>query len=305
MQHYTKKKRGSNGANISCKPKPLFLVTISIITTTFLILHLSRRSPTSTTQCRDPPDTPFTEANAVIASEFENSSATMVSVLHYVTSSVVPQLSLPEIRKPYDILLSLAPCNLLIFGTGHDSLMWDSFNPRGTTLFLEEDPQWAFFTLRRFPVLRVKTVRFQTRLDAAAELLSSYKKDDHCWGNGNGNASTILGNKRCKLALSDMPKEVFERDWDVIMIDGPRGYYAAAPGRMAVIYSVSVMARSRRKSGVTHVFLHDADRKVERSYASEFLCMRYRVSEVGRLWHFVIPPALSFNHHDTSRSFCS
>lgn len=77
----------------------------------------------------------------------------------------------------------------------------------------------------------------------------------------------------------------------MIMIDAPRGYFAEAPGRMAAIYSATVMARNRKKSGVTHVFLHDVNRKVEREYANEFLCKKYLKHSVGRLWHFEIPPA--------------
>ncbi|GJT90965.1 probable methyltransferase [Tanacetum coccineum] len=52
-----------------------------------------------------------------------------------------------------------------------------------------------------------------------------------------------------------------------------------------------VMARNRKKPGVTHVFLHDVDRKVEKTYAEEFLCRKNLKKAVRRLWHFEIPPA--------------
>ncbi|KAL8193490.1 hypothetical protein R6Q57_026625 [Mikania cordata] len=55
------------------------------------------------------------------------------------------------------------------------------------------------------------------------------------------------------------------------MIDAPRGYFAEA----------AVMARNRKKSGVTHVFLHDVDRRVEKSYAEEFLCRKYLKMVLG------------------------
>ena len=104
------------------------------------------------------------------------------------------------------------------------------------------------------------------------------------------------------MELGTLPNEVYNRDWDVIMIDGPRGYFAAAPGRMAVIYSAAMMARGRKGSGVTHVFLHDVDRGVEKQYAKEFLCMKYRVGGIGKLWHFVIPPVV--NPSDIAHGFC-
>ncbi|XP_027351172.1 probable methyltransferase At1g27930 [Abrus precatorius] len=181
---------------------------------------------------------------------------------------------------------------------GHDSLMWDTFNPRGTTLFLEEDPKWTRTYLQRFPILRAQTVSYNTRISEAKTLLSSYKKD--CGNTTTGHP--LKGNRRCKLALNELPDEVYDRDWDVIMIDGPRGYFAAAPGRMAVIYSVAMMARGRKGSGVTHVFLHDVDREVEKRYAMEFLCMKYRVGGIRKLWHFVIPPVV--NVSDISHGFC-
>lgn len=92
-----------------------------------------------------------------------------------------------------------------------------------------------------------------------------------------------------------LPDEVYDTEWDLIMIDAPRGYFAEAPGRMAAIYSAAVMARNRNKSGVTHVFLHDVDRRVEKLYAEEFLCKKHLVKAVGRLWHFEIPPAANVN----------
>lgn len=88
------------------------------------------------------------------------------------------------------------------------------------------------------------------------------------------------------------------------MVDAPRGWFPSAPGRMAAIYSAAVMARGRRSGGVTHVFLHDVNRRVERLYALEFLCEKYRVKAVGRLWHFEIPPASNVSSA-AATSFCS
>ncbi|CAI0627314.1 unnamed protein product [Linum tenue] len=89
------------------------------------------------------------------------------------------------------------------------------------------------------------------------------------------------------------------------MIDAPRGYFAEAPGRMGAIFSAAVMARARKGSGVTHVFLHDVDRKVEKAFAEEFLCRKYLVKGVGRLWHFEIPPASNVTGgQDENSWFC-
>lgn len=87
------------------------------------------------------------------------------------------------------------------------------------------------------------------------------------------------------------------------MIDGPKGYFAEAPGRMGAIYSTALMARARRGEGITDVFLHDVERNVEKTFAMAFLCKKYLVEGTGRLWHFQIPPARG---NDTLREggFC-
>lgn len=229
----------------------------------------------------------------------KSSSATptqLTAILHYATSSIVPQQSLAEIRITFDVLMSLAPCNFLVFGLGHDSLMWTALNPKGTTLFLEEDPRWVHSVLRVAPILQVHTVKYPTRQSDADMLLSSYKKERSCALPD----VKLKGNTRCRLALPDLPDKVYDREWDLIMIDAPRGYFPEAPGRMGAIFSAAVMARGRKKPGVTHVFLHDVNRRVEKIYAMEFLCKKYLVKAVGRLWHFEIPAASG----NSSLSFC-
>ncbi|CAK9137292.1 unnamed protein product [Ilex paraguariensis] len=224
------------------------------------------------------------------------------AILHYATSTVVPQQSLAEISVSFNVLQSLqpAPCNFLVFGLGHDSLMWSSFNPLGTTLFLEEDPKWVQTVLKDAPTLHAHTVQYRTKLSQADELVGLFNREPDCWPS----KSFLRGNTNCKLALDTLPNEVYEREWDLIMIDAPRGYSPELPGRMGAIYSAAVMARNRKKSGVTHVFLHDVDRKVEKAYAEMFLCRKQLVKAVGRLWHFEIPPAANVSHGSEDRRFC-
>ncbi|KAK7311352.1 hypothetical protein RJT34_09433 [Clitoria ternatea] len=278
-------------------PCLLGLLAITVAATIFLFFyyHTSNLCVSSSNDI-----VPLTKSQAEVAAEFDTTPVALVTLLYYATAHVIPEQTKAEIRKPLDLLQSLAPCNFLVFGMGHDALMWDSFNPRGTTLFLEEDPRWTRFTLQRFPILRAHTVRYSTRLSDAHSLISSYKKDcsraisivDH----------PLKGHRGCPLALTDLPDEVYDHDWDVIFIDGPRGFFPGAPGRMSVIYSAAMMARWRKKSGVTHVFLHDVDREVEKLYAEEFLCIKYRLGGLRKLWHFVIPPAA--NATDITHGFC-
>ena len=211
----------------------------------------------------------------------------LIAILHYATSRVVPQQSLAEIRVSFDVLQSSSPCNFLVFGLGHDSLMWSSFNPKGNTLFLEEDPKWTQTVLKQAPNLRAHTVRYQTHLSEADQLLASYKSESACLPPD----VSVRDNTACRLALTGLPNEVYDTEWDLIMIDAPRGYFPEAPGRMGAIFTAAVMARARKGDGPTHVFLHDVNRRIEKVYAEEFLCRKNLVKAEGRLWHFAIPPA--------------
>ncbi|KAK4423947.1 putative methyltransferase [Sesamum alatum] len=224
-------------------------------------------------------------------SEEEGTTLQMEAIRHYATSAVVPQQSLGEVTVSFDVLKSTAPCNFLVFGLGHDSLMWAALNPRGRTLFLEEDPKWYQAVLKDAPALEADTVAYRTQLSEADELLHHYRSEPQC----SPANSFLRGNSRCRLALNMLSDKVYDTEWDLIMIDAPRGYFPEAPGRMAAIYSAAVMARNRKGSGVTHVFLHDVDRKVEKTYAELFLCKRNLVKAVGRLWHFEILPSTNPN----------
>ncbi|EHA8590970.1 glucuronoxylan 4-O-methyltransferase 3 [Cocos nucifera] len=237
------------------------------------------------------------------SSAYSSSSSPSVdlaaALLHYATTRTVPQQSRAEIRISFDVLRRRGPCNFLVFGLGHDSLMWSTFNAGGTTVFLEEDPVWFRSVTRDSPALRAHTVRYRTRLADADDLLKSYRSEPSCLPPA---AAPLKNNHRCRLALADLPAEIYDREWDLIMIDAPKGYYNEAPGRMAAIFSAAVMARGRRGKGDTDVFLHDVNRKVEKMFSMEFLCKKYLVGGTGRLWHFRIPPVNETSSGD--KGFC-
>ncbi|XVF85270.1 hypothetical protein PTKIN_Ptkin17bG0104500 [Pterospermum kingtungense] len=231
--------------------------------------------------------------------EYSATPIQLQAIVHYATSKIVPQQNFGEISVTFDVLKKRSPCNFLVFGLGYDSLMWTSLNPRGNTIFLEEDPKWVQTVLKTAPSLHAHAVRYRTQLQEAKALLSHYRAEPSC----SPSKAYLRGNDKCKLALTGFPDEFYDTEWDLIMIDAPRGYFAEAPGRMAAIFSAAVMARKRKGFGVTHVFLHDVDRRVEKVFAEEFLCKKYLVKGVGRLWHFEIPSAANTSTDDGAR-FC-
>ncbi|XP_073525546.1 uncharacterized protein [Phyllobates terribilis] len=270
----------------------LFLaITIAII---IFLINLNATSQISFFCNAKPHLDSSTESGGVGATPVQ-----LQAVLHYATTQDMPQQSRPEIQVTFDVLRSLSHSgNFLVFGLGHDSLMWSSFNANGVTFFLEEDPGWVQTVLTKAPSIRVHSVHYKTKLYDAKNLLDRYRFESSCLPP----KLHLQGNTQCRLVLGDLADEVYSKTWDVIMIDGPKGYFAEAPGRMGAIFTAAVMAKSRTKAGSTHVVLHDVNRRVERVYAERFLCKKYLVKAVDRLWHFVIPPATK-HQRDTGRDY--
>ncbi|XP_057804896.1 glucuronoxylan 4-O-methyltransferase 1-like [Salvia miltiorrhiza] len=214
------------------------------------------------------------------------------ALVHYTTSSITPQQTLKEISVTSKILDRRSPCNFLVFGLGHDSLMWHSLNHGGRTVFLEEDAAWIEQIRRRFPMLESYHVAYGSRVSEARDLMQV----------GRGPECTAVADPRysmCQLALKGLPPLVYGVHWDLIMVDAPTGYYDDAPGRMAAIYTAGMMARNR-VGGETHVFVHDVNREVEDQFSREFLCEGYMRKQEGRLRHFLIPT----HRDDANTPFC-
>ncbi|KAJ0710619.1 putative glucuronoxylan 4-O-methyltransferase [Helianthus annuus] len=214
------------------------------------------------------------------------------ALVHYSTSTITPQQTIQEISITKNILDQKSPCNFLVFGLGHDSLMWSALNFNGRTVFLEEDEAWIAQIKKRFSMLESYHVTYDSKVHRADSLMEA----------GKGQECTIVGDTRhlaCQLALKGLPSDVYETTWDLIMVDAPTGYYDEAPGRMSAIYTAGMIARNREE-GETDVFVHDVNRVVEDKFSNAFLCEGYMVKQEGRLRHFRIPS----HKDDPNKSFC-
>ncbi len=152
-----------------------------------------------------------------------------------------------------------APCNLLIFGTGRDSNLWEELNEGGTTLFLEHDPYWVE----------------QSGTDKAVLVEYFTKRPD--W-------EALL--KDPPALMMALPERVTDVEWDTILVDAPTGYDDDKPGRMQSIYTSAQLAKGIAKD--THVIVHDVHRTVENVYSLLFLGMDNIHNEVHHLRHFII-----------------
>ena len=190
-----------------------------------------------------------------------------------------------------NLVADRAPCNLLFFGLEHEYLSLSSINDGGTTIFLEDDPSKVLnMNQTDSNTTRIYKVEYWVPAKDAYKLLKHSRKNMAC-----ANISGQLQSSTCRLALRNLPQEVYELTWDVVVVDGPSGNAPEAPGRMAAIYTAAVMARN---GNVTDVVVHDVDRMIERWFSWEFLCDENLVSSKGKLWNFKIRGQLN------STEFC-
>ncbi|KAM0912474.1 hypothetical protein ACQ4PT_012774 [Festuca glaucescens] len=180
-----------------------------------------------------------------------------------------------------------APCNLLVFGLGGETPLWRALNHGGRTVFLDENQWYVSHLEGRHPGLEAYDVAYTTTVREFPDLLEAARaaRAAECRPVQN------LLFSDCRLAINDLPNHLYDVAWDVILVDGPRGYTASSPGRMAAIFTAGVLARARKEEGAsTDVLVHDYEREVERACSREFLCEENRVpgTSTRSLAHFVI-----------------
>ncbi|CAN8264140.1 unnamed protein product [Cochlearia groenlandica] len=211
------------------------------------------------------------------------------SLLHYASRSNDSfHMSYGEMKSISDVLRRCAPpCNLLVFGLTHETLLWKSLNHNGRTVFIEENRYYAAYFEEIHPEIEVFDVQYTTKAREARELVYAVKEAAR---NECRPVQNLLFSD-CKLGLNDLPNHVYDVDWDVILVDGPRGDGGDVPGRMSSIFTAAVLSRSKKPEGgnqKTHVFVHDYYRDVERLCGDEFLCRENLVESNDMLAHYVL-----------------
>ncbi|KAL6512848.1 Protein IRX15-LIKE [Orobanche hederae] len=215
------------------------------------------------------------------------SSAVVRALLHYASNSnSTERMSYTDIKQIADALRQCPPpCNFLIFGLTHETLLWKALNHDGRTVFIDENRYYAAYIEEKYPGIEAYDVQYGTRLSEMPDLIAAVKEQAR---NECRPVQNLLFSE-CKLGLNDLPNQLYEVDWDVILVDGPRGYWPEAPGRMAAIFTAAVLARSKRGGNPkTHVFVHDFNMKVDRITSDEFLCRENMVKSKDMMGHFVL-----------------
>ncbi|CAI8618480.1 unnamed protein product [Vicia faba] len=221
------------------------------------------------------------------------------ALLHYASlSNSTKSMSFNEINSIATTLHLTPNPNFLIFGLTHESLLWSALNHNGRTVFVDENEYMISKFEQSNPGIEAYDVQFTTKVSDYPKLLSQARDDSK---HDCKPVQNLLFSE-CKLGINDLPNHIYQISWDVILVDGPRGYFAAAPGRMSAIFTAGVLARSNKKVGKTHVFVHDFEREVEKIFSYEFLCEENLVKNVDQLGHFVVK---SESDNGGSSEFCT
>ncbi|KNA21610.1 hypothetical protein SOVF_041420 [Spinacia oleracea] len=272
-----------------------FLALITLFTLIFLLTLIYTRdslSPSSNSTSSTTSVGGVASSAAVLGGVHTNALPKNVvnTLLHYSSNAnTTAKMDLSDTKSISDVLRRCpSPCNFLVFGLTHETLLWRSLNSLGRTVFIDENRYYAAYIEEKHPEIEAYDTQYTTKQSEYKELISSVKEQAQ---NECKPVQNLLFSE-CKLGINDLPNQIYDIDWDVILVDGPRGHWDSAPGRMSTIFTSAVLARNKKaataKSGKTHIFVHDYNLDPQRVSSEEFLCKENLVENNGMLAHFVL-----------------
>nr|AFK46333.1 unknown [Lotus japonicus] len=130
--------------------------------------------------------------------------ATVINtLLHYAAkSNDTFHMPYSDLKPISDMLRKCSsPCNLLIFGLTHETLLWKALNHNGRTVFIEENRYYAAYFEEKHPGIDVFDVQYTTKRSEMKELIASAKEQV---ANECKPVQNLLFSD-CKLGLNDLP----------------------------------------------------------------------------------------------------
>ncbi|KAM0003771.1 putative polysaccharide biosynthesis domain-containing protein [Helianthus debilis subsp. tardiflorus] len=263
-------------------PNRLWLITLMSVfaLASLLTLVYTRESFHTTTT---------THITATINHQHQSLPKSVVKALvHYAANAnSTDHMSQTDMKQISDVLKQCtSPCNFLVFGLTRETLLWNALNHYGRTVFIDENRYYAAYMEEKYPEIEAYDVQYSTKISELNELVTSVREQAR---NECRPVQNLLFSD-CKIGLNDLPNQLYELDWDVILVDGPRGYWPEGPGSISAIFTASVLARSKKGGNhKTHVFVHNYNREMEKVSSEEFLCKENLVkSSKDLLAHFVV-----------------
>lgn len=268
-------------------PNRLWLIAlVSVFTLASLLTLVYTRESFHTTTTTTTTTTHIT--TAINQQQQTLPKSVMRALVHYAANTnSTDHMSQTDIKQITDVLKQCtSPCNFLVFGLTAESLLWNAFNHYGRTVFIDENRYYAAYIEEKYPEIEAYDVQYTTKIKELNELITSVKQQTH---NECRPVQNLLFSD-CRIGLNDLPNQLYELDWDVILVDGPRWYWPDGPGSISAIFTAGVLARSKKGGNhKTHVFVHHYNREVERVSSEEFLCKENFVkSSKDLLAHFVV-----------------
>ena len=163
-----------------------------------------------------------------------------------------------QYKSIYNCIKSKQGSNVLVFGLGSDSNLWYETNENGQTVFLENHDEWFDKVTKESPHIKAHFIKYTNNGYEADALLEEYDS----------------GNHDC-LSI-DLPEEIRQTKWDVIIVDGPAAWDYKYPCRMKSIYESYNLSK---KSDNIDIFIHDTHREIEIKYCDYFLKSDFELVE--------------------------
>lgn len=156
------------------------------------------------------------------------------------------QMNYEEYKYVADHILSCK--NILIFGLGKDSMIWNNLNPN--IVFVEDNQFW---------------------IDQYHDSLNNIIKVEYFTKVKNFEKDKL---EIDKLFLSNIP----DKKYDLIVVDAPVGGKKEMPGRLQSIYTARYLMRK-------HVLIHDLHRELEQR-ACDLFFKNMNYNTIRHLRHY-------------------
>jgi len=146
------------------------------------------------------------------------------------------------------IYLMEKKANILVFGLGFDSILYQTANEKGQTYFIEDD---QFFININNNIKNKVLFEYKTSIKDSM----NYTEED--------------------LKKYTEPPLIRQIEWDLIIIDGPCGYQEHHPGRSLPIYWSSLCKKAT-------IYIDDSAREVENKFIKMFFSNTAKIDTIEK-----------------------
>eukprot|EP00240_Pyramimonas_obovata_P005713 CAMPEP_0118933856 /NCGR_PEP_ID=MMETSP1169-20130426/12720_1 /TAXON_ID=36882 /ORGANISM="Pyramimonas obovata, Strain CCMP722" /LENGTH=336 /DNA_ID=CAMNT_0006876675 /DNA_START=162 /DNA_END=1172 /DNA_ORIENTATION=+ len=163
------------------------------------------------------------------------------------------QMTMEQYSYNAQLMYQAAPCNVLVWGLGQDSGLWKTINRDGRTTFLEDSEMWISSVKEKIPDIDVRQ--------------TTYKHLGH-----PERSKTLLSNPTDADLLVELPEDVANTHWDIILVDAPalvRYESIWTTKRLLEKYCIG-QDTCDTKGKVVHVLVHDCERPIESKWSDAF-----------------------------------